>query len=203
MGLKDLTSPVEYKQPFMWYAEYKDGTFLEEFESETKENNFKDINKDLLVAFGLCGRKVKLTCYPYNGEFAIVDKKVEFYIKDEDNNLIKLTGCSEEIYNDVISFKSFYREFSSCTGLAIGKPVIDGYFFGYKHFTVVPDKGDMNFKIIYAVNMGTTMKFGISLAPKFDLKGKLYIKINGEITDTIDIDIKKDNSEDYESDFLI
>lgn len=202
MGLKDLTSPVEYKQPFMWYAEYKDGTFLEEFESETKENNFKDIDKDLLVSFGLCGRNVKLSCNSNTGKFNIVDKEVEFYIKDKSNTLIKLTDIANETYTDVISFKSIYKEFSR-TGVPLGDAIIDGYFFGYKHRTTVVNKGDMNFKIIYAVPMGKTMKFGLSFSPKFDLKGNVFMKINGELVDSIFIDVNKNESNEYELDFIL
>jgi len=205
MSIENLESPIEWR-PFIWFAKSHDGTILTEFEDSGKENEFTNIDKVNLKEFGLLGRGLKLWYSTEDGILNIFDKKVEFYIEDEEQQVIKLSGIELENYNDIIQYKGFYQDFAVNTKNALGGIVIDSYHFGYKHIVSIKDKGDIWVQSIFRMHMEnkeSPMKIGIRLATSFDLKGKLFINIDGAVdTEPMDIMVLSGRAENYEKDFL-
>jgi len=202
MSIENLESPRE-GQPFIWFAKSYDGTILTEFEDSGKQNEFDTIDKVNLKEFGLIGRGSKLWYSTEDGILNIFDKKVEFYIEDEEQKIIKLSGIESEKYNDIIQYKGFYQDFAINTKNALGGIVIDSYHFGYKHVVNVKDKGDIYMQSVFRMPMDKPMKIGFRFATTFDLKGKLFIKINGEVdTEPMDIMVLSGRAENYEKDFF-
>jgi hypothetical protein len=206
MSIEKLESPIS-RQPFIWFAKSYDGTLLTEFENSGKENLFDSIDKVNLKEFGLLGRGAKLW---YSSEDGVINidsefsnRKIEFYLEDQKQNLIKISGRKFEKYNDIIQFKAFHQDFHVNTKNAMGGLVIDAFLFGYKKVITIPDEGDIHFQFLFNLQMGKPMKLGFRFAPTFYLNHKLFVRIDGQQdVEPIEIKVLADRSEAYEKDFF-
>lgn len=202
MAIEKLESPIA-AQPFIWFAESFDGSLLTEFEDDGKENEFDTIDKVNLKEFGLLGRGVKLRFSTEDGIVYIGDKKIEIYLEDEEQKLIKLSGRSDEKYTDIIQFKGFHHDFEINKKDGFKGIVIDSFHFGYKHVIHIEGKGDIYLQFIFRMPLGQPMKLGFRFAPTFDLKGKLFARINGTPDTTpTDVSVVSGRAEVYEKDFF-
>ena len=201
MAISNLTSPISW-QPFIWYAKSFDDSLLTEFEDDKTENEFSDIDRVNLQEFGLMGRGAKLWFSTNDGILNIQDKRLEFYLEDEEQKLIKLSGRNE-FYNDIIQFKQFAQVLTTNTKEGFGPLTIDAFHLGYKHSFEIEGKGKIHFAIILRMPMGHPMKIGFKITPSFDFKGKLFMRINGQPdSNPSDIDTKGDVSVTLEKDFF-
>lgn len=172
--INKLMSPKGDQQPFIWFAEYENKEILTEFEDSGKENQFNAIDKARTKEFGLIGRGLKLSFDTDTGEFAILNKKINFkFIKDgKDVNLTHQLAK----YNDLITYKSAFTDYDP-SGKTLGS-CIDAYFFGYKGEIVI-DGILCHMKVIFGLPVGGQIKFSITLSPKEAINGEIRISIDG------------------------
>jgi hypothetical protein len=193
-----LLSPKGADQPFIWFANYGNKEILSEFEDSGKENTFHSIEKNRIEEFGILGRGAKLSHDITTGIFDISGKEVEFLIECKNGDLIPLTR-QQGPYNDIITYKSAYSDFNPITNQICS--FIDGYFFGYKHNFIT--KGiEIHSKIIFALPMEDTMRFGIRLVSDKSIVGRLMIIIDGEIITKMNIETKANESTELEWKFV-
>lgn len=193
-----LLSPKGADQPFIWFASYGNKEILSEFEDSGKENTFYSIEKDRIKEFGILGRGAKLSHDIATGIFNIYGKKVEFLIEHENGDVISLTG-QQGPYNDIITYKSAYSDFNPITNQICS--FIDGYFFGYKHDFKTQDT-QIYSKIIFALPMEDTMRFGIRLVTNKDITGRLMAVVDGEIITGINMTTKANEATEIEWKFV-
>lgn len=207
MSYSNLLSPIEGKQIYIWFAKDMYGNVVEEtYTSEGKYLNskFDDINRNTLKEFGLFGRGVEVNHDCKTGIMNLFGKKIEFYFEDENQTKIDITGIPAKLYNDVINYKAFYQDFSVSqdrTKTSSGPVNIGAYLTGYK-LPIITPKGDLHFQVLFEIPIGYTMNFKFRFAPKFDLKGHMYIKIDKEIRNVFEVEVGKDKSADYMVDFI-
>lgn len=102
-----LDRPMSPKkdQAYIWMAEYLNGS-LTEFELDgSRENNFKDIEKDKLVRFGLIGQGKKFWHEVKGGTFNVMGRRFNFSFKDENGVVYNLTSNGNILQNDIITYK--------------------------------------------------------------------------------------------------
>lgn len=189
-----MFSPKGYSQPFVWFAKYNNNEMLTEFEDSGKENEFKDIDKSRLAEFGMLGRGAKLSYSVATGVFDITGKKVEFMLECEDGSAICLNGSPRQ-YNDVITFKSAYLDYDPATQQS--ENIIDGYFFGYKHSFAVNGMS-IHSKIVFALPMEDTMRFGVRLVTDKSIIGKLIVFVDGAAVKELDVNLTGDEAQELE-----
>lgn len=185
------------KQHFMWVAEYFGDKFLSEFDVNTKkENNFKDIEKDKLVRFGLVGNSKKMWFECNGGTFNIVGRKIDVIFQANGKDY-PLTGNGNNFLNDVITYKqatidaSLGRS-SGTSGKFTSK--IIGYFFGYKTQMKINDL-NFTFKPIVSLPLSKPAYMQINLMVDEDIDGKLIFIRNREVVDEFDKSFVKGKSE--------
>jgi len=71
----------------IWIARYRDGTGLRQFNPDSSENLFKDINQEKLVEFSLIDEDIIYSVSLEDGIFNINGLKLGFDEISKDNNL--------------------------------------------------------------------------------------------------------------------
>lgn len=192
----DAYSPVD-GQKFIWLAEYFDNTGLPEIDFDTKNsNNFKDINKDRLIYFGLVGNNNKLKFSSSNGLFNINGKTISISFKDRDTNTeYVLSGNSICDASDIITFKKAHADMktkrSNATKIYTAKTVIDAFYFGYKNQMSFNDGFQISYKPIVCIPINGRPYIEINISGNDNKSGELIIKKNNKVIDSIDTSIIK------------
>lgn len=192
----DAYSPVD-SQKFIWLAEYFDNTGLAEIDFDTKNsNNFKDINKDKLIYFGLIGNNNKLKFSSSNGLFNINGKTISISFKDRDTNTeYVLSGNSICDASDIITFKKAHADMktkrSNATKIYTAQTIIDAFYFGYKNQIIFKDGFKISYKPIVCIPINGRPYIEINISGNDNKSGELIIKKNNKIIDSIDTSIIK------------
>lgn len=183
-----VQSPVE-SQDFIWMADYSDGTFLSEYDfNSKKENSFYDIYKKNLIRFGLVGCGMNLFYEVFGGTFKISGKMLEFIYK-VDGKEYYLTG-QQQMYNDIIQFKNAESNFDPLGRSGSIESMINQYNFGYKQKLNMHDV-NFNFKAICSIPYGQPIYMNLRLVADRDLNGVFCIKKNGIIVAEIEAPLQK------------
>lgn len=179
----NAVSPIP-TQPFLWMAEYfSEG--LAEYDLKTgKPNNFKDIEKDKLVRFGLIGNNRKMWYEVTGGTFHIAGRNIGIAYETEDGKRYVLAGNGALNMNDPISFKQGYIDINvnskSPKGTVHNEQTrISAYYYGYKSQFEI-DGVKFSFKPIVALPLSKPAYIEVSLMADKDLDGKLVFVRNGE-----------------------
>lgn len=186
-GNQGIIVPVN--QPFMWVAEYLDGTCLSEFDQQTSnENSFYSIERDKLLRFGLVGSGSSMYFEVYGGIFKIVGQMIDVsYVTD--SKTYQLTG-RPAMYKDIISFKD--AEFIFNPNVAgSGKSSITQFNFGYKTSFLI-DEVMFHFQAICQIPKNEQARLEFKLVSSEDLDGRLEIKQNGRHVGTVDAPLVRD-----------
>ena len=152
--------------PFMWICKYDDGKYVEEFESDGKENSFTKIEKDKVSELHLIGNgfhsmfDVKDGCFILNE-----DTKVEFAIILGENKKL-ITSIPDELYNDIIQYKGFYTDGVSNLNDVNLVCHTCSYHIGWKKQFTIDENTSLFFKVILSVVIGKGIKFEIKLSSK-------------------------------------
>lgn len=183
-------SPVE--QDFIWIGEYVDGTFITEFNMQTKkENSFYKIKRDKLIRFGLIGHGMRLFYEVPGGEFKLDGYQFEFLFKTKDGKEYNLSN-HPKMYSDIIS----YKDAESLLHLHAqeGQPTggIYQYNFGYKERLEFKDETEIHFKAITHIPFNHPVYISFKLVSNTDLDGEFIIKKNGNFYDKFDAKISKE-----------
>lgn len=187
-----LYSPVPNKQPLIWVAEYDDGTFLTEYDLNTKnKNDFYSINKNKLLRFGFIGNGSKAYFNISDGTFIIDDNKIQIsYIHNE--NEVFLTGRTF-IYNDIIQYKSAIADIDVMS-LKNDQDIVGDvscHSIGFKKQLDLFDSS-IHFKsILHIPSIGDQSPYlEIKISSSVDVNGQLMIKVNNSEVDKIDAPLK-------------
>lgn len=175
-------------QDFIWAAEYFDESNLLEFENDSIENSFYAINKQQLSKFGLIGCGHKMFFDVLTGVFNVSGKIIELEYINENNVVYKLTN-NGNIYNDIIQFKDAEANFNPADKYGSLDSSITKFNFGYKQKLIINDL-ILSLKVICRVPYDSPVYLEISLTSNEEMNGKLIIKRDGKIIDTINAPIK-------------
>ena len=179
MFIEQNMSPMEPTHPFIWKAEYKDGTYLTEFNDDKSENNFKDIKREEVERFCLIGRGVNVYHTVMDGIFNIAGNTVGFFIKLEDGTIINITDRENKPYNDVINYKGFYADKLPGVRQEVLQNILCEFLTGYKYNFDLEDDKKIYFQSLLSIPMGDTMGFIVSLSADIPIKGEFVLVRNG------------------------
>ncbi|WP_240636852.1 hypothetical protein [Paenibacillus silvae] len=181
-------SPVG--QDFVWVGEYDDGTYLSEFNFDTKEeNSFYDIQRDRLVRFGVMGHGSKFF-FESDGVFNLDGIGIEVIYKDGDKEY-NLTGHSGK-FNDVITYKDAESTVNFASGRdgTITDTTITQYNFGYKAVIEI-DGITFQFKATCKIPFGEPLHINFWLVADQKMDGVLLIKKNNRIATELKAPLRK------------
>lgn len=149
-----------------WYANYADEKLTEQ------DNEFHDINKDKLIAFGMSGMGTNFNHNVKSGQFQLNENNICFLLND------KLIGKS----SDVINFKEKIHIADFISGREIDKGRIIGYYTGFKENNV-----DFSYiEILFWVDISNSkLKLRLRLTPKENLKCSFNMIINGKLNERV------------------
>lgn len=176
----------EFKYPFNWGADYKDGTFDREFDDNGKHTDFYSIRKDEIIRFGLYNESMKLF-YQEDGSFYLNGQliEIEYHIKDKVYNLT----CNFD-NKDCTTFK---QDSMTPKGRGVQKSKLECIAFGYK--TLITAKDDIQFyfkPLVILPFVGDNRAFiETTITSNKNLKGKLVFKNKSKIVDVFDFPLTK------------
>ncbi|MBD8498876.1 hypothetical protein [Paenibacillus arenosi] len=185
-GNYEARSPVS--QPFVWVAEYADGTVLSEFDyTTTEENRFQDIEKHKLIRFGLIGNDARMYFEVFGGIFKILGHMLQIdYVTEEKS--YQLTG-QPFMYDDLITYKDAEFTFNPRI-LGSGSSAITQFNFGFKVKLKLEDV-EFNFQAVCQIPHSQVACMEIKLVANKDLDGRVEIKRNGNRVDIIDAPLQE------------
>lgn len=173
-------SPVA--QDFIWVAEYPDGTYLSEFDFETKqENSFYEIKRNQVFRFGLIGHGVNIY-FERDGVLHVAGRRL-FISYLHDGKEVPLNGSFKFNVkdNDLITYKDAHA-----AGLVSGYETRGGmsstiiqYNIGYK-VNLQHDRIHFHFKPIVKIPLNQPMMLSMWLVADKKLDGQLIIRSNGQ-----------------------
>lgn len=177
------------KQPFAWVAEYINGTYLSEFDYETKkENSFYDIDRNSLLRFGLVGDGVSVYFEVLGGIFKIAGQMItaKYIVGD---TVYPLIG-RPIMYNDIITYKDAEFLFDPRVK-GSGSTAITQFNVGYKTKLDFNDV-KFSFQAVCQIPLQQRARIEFKLASNRDLDGKLVIYRNNREVGVIDAPLKKE-----------
>ncbi|GAA4881704.1 hypothetical protein GCM10023310_72160 [Paenibacillus vulneris] len=181
-------SPVE-NQDFIWIAAYADGTFLSEYNYDTKaENSFYFIDRSQLLRFGLIGYGMNMYYEVFGGVYKIAGQMIEIFYRVNDKEYA-LTG-QQMMYNDIITYKNAEATFDLMNRNGAATSTITQYNFGYKQNILIDDV-QFGFKTICSVPYGQPVYLNVRLVANQDMNGVLCIKKNGVYVAEIDAPLQE------------
>lgn len=187
-SMRDYVSPKR-DQDFIWFADYVDGTSLQEYNQDgVTENSFYSINKSKLVRFGLAGNGMPLY-YEIDGVFKLAGQTIEVIYKDKKTDKgYYLTG-RQHMYNDIIYYKDAesVASFNENGIVTMGnKPSnITQFNFGYKT-NFIADDITFYYQAICKIPYGEPVYINFKLMADKEMDGVLVIKKRGEVVAEID-----------------
>jgi hypothetical protein len=187
-----LHSPVA-NQDFIWMAAYMDGTYLSEYDFDTKQkNDFYTVNKSSLIRFGLIGHGMNLYFEVYGGEYKLAGRMIEVFYKDrKTNEEFPLTGHALSPYNNICQCKHGESAINRnlIQGFANGEIV--QFDFGYtKNLSV--NGVNFIFKTICCVPFGRNFYLNIELTADKDFEdGLIIVRKNGTQLFELDAPLEK------------
>lgn len=110
-------------QRYIWKAEYKDNTYLQEFDDDVTENSFYDIDKNNLKSFTLISPKKTCGFCAKTGDMLINLNRIHISL---DN--VNLTRTSD----DIIQYKEAEAYYSPNATSRSSRPTITSFNIGYK-----------------------------------------------------------------------
>ena len=163
--------------PFMWVAEYEDGTILDEALENGEFRSFTAIRKDTVKTFNLVGRKMRAYIDTSNGIFNLNDVLCSTAIRIGENTY-PISSIEGETYKDLIHYKGFYADTImndgriKSTGLNI---ITNSYHIGWKKNIILNDNQRLSFKMIYSILMGKGIEFEFKLSSDKDIKDGILL----------------------------
>lgn len=163
--------------PFMWVAEYEDGTILDEALENGEFRSFTAIRKDTVKTFNLVGRKMRAYIDTSNGIFNLNDVLFSTAIRIGENTY-PISSIEGETYKDLIHYKGFYADTImndgkiKSTGLNI---ITNSYHIGWKKNIILNDNQRLSFKMIYSILMGKGIEFEFKLSSDKDIKDGILL----------------------------
>ena len=163
--------------PFMWVAEYEDGTILDEALENGEFRSFTAIRKDTVKTFNLVGRKMRAYTDTSNGIFDLNDVLFSTAIRIGENTY-PISSIEGETYKDLIHYKGFYADTImndgriKSTGLNI---ITNSYHIGWKKNIILNDNQRLSFKMIYSILMGKGIEFEFKLSSDKDIKDGILL----------------------------
>lgn len=163
--------------PFMWVAEYEDGTILDEALENGEFRSFTAIKKNTVKTFNLVGRKMRAYFDTSNGMFNLNDVFFSIAIKIGED-VRPISSIEGETYKDLIHYKGFYADTImndgriKGTGLSI---VTNSYHIGWKKKIMLADDQILSFKMIYSILMGKGIEFEFKLSSNKDIKDGILL----------------------------
>jgi hypothetical protein len=202
MAFSDVNavSPIP-TQPFIWMAEYFSGG-LTEFDLETgAENQFKDIDKDKLIRFGLIGNKRKMWFECIGGTLNIAGRRIDIAFEDKEGKIYNLTGNGGYMMTDVITYKKAIADVpigmgnkkSSTARSGVLETHIVGYYYGYKTQVKVNDV-TFSFKPIVSLPLSKAAYIEVNITADKDLDGRIIFIKNREEIDSYEGQLLKDKT---------
>lgn len=192
-------SPVKEGQNFIWVADYMDGTYLSEYNFETRvQNNYYQIDKTKLIRFGLIGMGSQIYFDVANGIFNINKNRIQIsYIANEVE--YPLTGRTF-LYNDITQYKDAIGDGKLLSKTASGriKNHIESHVIGYKKAMDLADV-NINFKNLLHIpqNKNIPPYLEIKISVDKDLDGELVIRVNGLVANKIHAPLIKNRAGVY------
>lgn len=163
--------------PFMWVAEYEDGTILDEALENGEFRSFTAIRKDTVKTFNLVGRKMRAYIDTSTGIFNLNDVLFSTAIRIGENTY-PISSIEGETYKDLIHYKGFYADTImndgriKSTGLNI---ITNSYHIGWKKNIILNDNQRLSFKMIYSILMGKGIEFEFKLSSDKDIKDGILL----------------------------
>lgn len=173
---------------FMWVAELMDEGVKNEYEI----NGF-DIDRKKLINFGIVGLANRMFYEIPTGIFNLNSRRLEFSIMTDEGLEYELTN-NYGLYNDCICYHNFWQNLNDPSDPTSH---FCGYSFGYKRKLNLSDF-ELNFQPILVVNYNDVPYYKFRFVCSENLKGKLLIKVNKQYGITINIDLEKNVSSEYE-----
>lgn len=197
-----MISPVEDEGlNYIWYAIYKNGDIITEYEDNRKKNSFDEIydSRIFVDKFGLLGNK-KLICYDINtGIFERQeydkDRARSFIPWIKANGIIYDLCFDEKGYEDLTARKYIHADAIPGKKIQTIEPTIDCFAVGYKkHLSFDLYKIDLELDIecLYEIMKDDTEMMRISLTPNKDFECQLFLDRVGT-----KINLIKDNRSDF------
>ena len=187
-----MISPAEDEGlNYIWYAIYKNGDIVTEYDDNRKKNSFDDVydSRVFVDKFGLLGNK-KSICYNINT--GIFERQE--YDKDNIKSFmpwLKADGiiydlCSDENgYEDLTARKYIHADAIPGKKIQTIEPTIDCFAVGYKKhlsFDLHKINLELDIECLYEIMKDDTEMMRLSLTPNKDLEGILYLnKIGSKI----------------------
>lgn len=157
---------------FIWVAEYLDGNILYEIDRNNIQHQFNEINKQLLLRFGLIGHGCRLFFDTLTGVFNIIGNQYKFIYKT-DNNVYNLNEQNIR-YNDIINYYSCFSDFVPS---GTSNSVVYQYNIGYKCQLQI-NNIKFSFKPILHIPLNKPVFMTIKIYSESDLDGWLEIHRN-------------------------
>ena len=185
-----VRSPVQ-NQKLIWLAEYWDGTYLAEYDFQTRvANDFKMIQKDKLIKFGLVGSGVQAYFDVANGVFTINGNRIQVSYVANDMEY-PLTGRTI-LYNDIIQYKDAVADaniLSRDKSFGYMPHTITNHMIGYKK-NMDLNGINIHFQNILHLPLDAQAFMQIRITSDKDMEGSLIIRFNGLISAEIDAPLK-------------
>ncbi|MFS0855125.1 hypothetical protein [Paenibacillus taichungensis] len=176
-------SPVPTIQNFIWVADYYDGTSFLEYDTKLKKkNNYNEIEREKLIAFGLIGEGSQIYFDVANGIFNINGHRLMVSYQAGDQEY-PLTGRTL-VYNDIEQYKNASSDANILSRKTQGNfdSQIDQYNIGYSKQMYLLD-ANINFKCILSIPYNQKPFLQIEILSDKEMDGKLIFRTNGLITD--------------------
>jgi hypothetical protein len=189
-------------RPIGYYVINADDTISAEYyESEegpdTKELNFKDVNKVGAKEIGLIGNGKRIQISTDDGIIKIFNGtdifNIEMYMDyDKSHNPILITGRDDKPYSDIIQYKHFYNDLSIANKNFSGI-TIDKFCVGYKYTIIDKDK-ELSIRILFRYSIIGTSEIEIRISSKFNIDGYFFTIVNGDMIKPSKLNIEAGNS---------
>ena len=171
--------------PFNWCVEYKDGTYLTEYDfKNNKWNDFYLIQTKPIKRFGLFNQGRKFY-YENDGSFWLNGQfiQIEYHVDDE---IYELTSSFDD--KDCIQYKQSYM---TPSGEGEQQVIVESTQFGYKTL-IMKDDIQFHFQSLVCVpTFNGTPYFEVRLTSNKELNGKLVFKNKGKIVEEINTPLRK------------
>lgn len=193
----NFQSPIKSEQ-FIWLAEYNNGENLHEFVRTPLgyiRKDFKEIKKDILEKFGIIGQGYFFNFTVNDGVFHILNRNIEISYYDINTDTeYKFTSQEENIYNDIIMYRTAENIFNPASGQSTDR--IIEYSVGYKNKIKIKD---VNFSITFKLHipMDGNVYMTYKIVSDTYLNGEFRILKNGEVFETSKTDLNKNINKEF------